>query len=112
MNKQTKIETENQDCESSPVENFVSPFPSIMDVPSKYRLRLQGKYNAKVNWCVRCDKYFDIDKYKDLGFAEQGGYLVLIMECQRCWKVQYHHIKSRSHLETILLKFRLTEEKG
>lgn len=94
------------------LKNRVSPYPTIMDVPLKYRLTLQGKYNAKVNWCVECDEYFDIDSYKDLGFAEQGGHLVLIMECQKCWVKQYHHIKTQSYLETVLLKFNLSEGEG
>ena len=114
MNKENKIikDTTSHEKILGQFERLVSPFPSIMEVPLKYRLRLQGKYNAKVCWCVKCNEYFDINKYKDLGFSEQGGYLVLIMECQKCWKVQYHHIKSRNYLETILLEFKLIEEKG
>lgn len=89
---------------------------SINDVPLKYRMKLTGEYNALIIWCKFCKtnegvlKSIDMVDANYLGFSEWYGDLVVIQECPECFEKQYHHVKSKDMLETIIRLIELQED--
>lgn len=83
---------------------------TINDVPIEYRTYFRGKYNAAVNFCVKCGTYLETSTQKEIGFSELDGEVVLIYECQKCFKIQYHHIKNIQHIGSLILLMKLKEK--
>ena len=77
---------------------------TILDIPIKYRMKLKGKYNAEVTRC-----FCGSDDSKPIGFSECRGEVVIVKECQECYKKFYHHVRSKNGQATYLVWLRLSE---
>ena len=70
---------------------------TILDIPLKYRMPLQGKYNRAV---LRC--FCGSDELKAIGFAEFNGEVVVIKECGECFEKCYHHCRQKGSARTYI----------
>jgi hypothetical protein len=98
-------ENQNPITESSGIVGIVMRRPTIKDVPTRYRLRQVGEYNAGVTRCCKCDTWLSAavdEKNTLLGFAQYDNGLMQIHECRNCFKKQRFHVRELDWLETLV----------
>jgi len=67
------------------------------DIEDKFKINISGKYNAGVYHCANCDFNSILDNssiFKHMkGIALFRGNVFAIVECPKCFKDWYFHIK-------------------
>ena len=62
-----------------------------MEIDLRYKIPLQGEYNAGINNCPECNFYPDTVMTEIIGFADSNIGIMTICECPVCFTKWYYH---------------------